>query len=155
VKVVRVVWKGDYQQSRERPFLDSKTRDALLIRGVAESDRLRHDDLAVFDGDGRIDEVLRIVLIAGGNIAGNGKIWQGAECDVVRPADAVFVHAAAPHRNPPCLTEVVDLAGLKQATHPSRLDIDDPTAPEIERLARILRRVDALVQANGGAEGPL
>ena len=42
--------------------------------------------------------------------------------------------------------------GLEQAAQPADLDVDDPASSQVECLAGVLGRMDALVQADGRRE---
>ena len=92
----------------------------------------------MFHRHGGIDEVLSVVFVAGRDVAGNGKIRQGTERNVVGATDAILVHAAAPHRHATSLAKVVDLARLQQTAYTAGFDVDDPTAPEIKCFTGIL-----------------
>src|SRR5260370_14941320 len=88
------------------------------------------------------------MAFAGGHIAGEGEIGKRRECDIVRPADAGFEHPAAPHRNPVLLAEIVDAPRYGVAANPAQLDVDDLARAQLDGGARLLFRVNALVQAN-------
>src|SRR5438477_2740594 len=62
-------------------------------------------------------------------------------------ADAHLQHAAAPHRDPALKADVVDLLRLRETADASGLDVDDPCRADLDRLARVLGRVDRLVEA--------
>src|SRR5690606_25240522 len=107
-----------------------------------------HGDGAAHGADGRADHVLAIVLVRARDVAGDGETRQAGDGDVGRATDAKLVHAAAPHRNPPGVAIVVDPPGLQKPAQAADFDVDDAPATQLQRLARVLRRVDAFVQAD-------
>ena len=83
---------------------------------------------------------------------GNVKPGQAADGHVRGPTDAELVHAATPHRDLAGKTQVVHAPRLAQAAESTDLDVDDAAAAEVQRLAGVVDRMDALVQADRGLE---
>ena len=105
--------------------------------------------------DFRLDDVFGPVALAGGNIARKRKVWQRRHRDVVRAPDARFEHAAAPHRDRVRLAQIVHLPRGRVPAHAPELDVDDLAGAQFDRGARVLRVVDAFVEADRRLELPL
>ena len=89
-----------------------------------------------------------IVLVRARDIAGQREAGKAGEGDVRGPADAELVHPAAPDRDPSGVTVVVNPLRLEQAAQPADLDVDHPAGAQVERLAGVVGRVDALVETD-------
>src|SRR5690349_3594476 len=89
---------------------DGDAADEVEIEVVTEA-----GFVADFDGparrgfDGRADDVLLPVALAGGDVAGEDEIGERGQCDVVGASDAGFEHATAPDGDAGSLGDVVDL----------------------------------------------
>ena len=99
--------------------------------------------------DRRIDDVFAIVLVGARHIAGERETRQAGDRDVGRAADPELVHPAAPDRHTPRArqTSWTRFASRRPPT-PADLDVDHPAGAQVERLARVVGRVDALVEAD-------
>ena len=98
--------------------------------------------------DRRLDDVLAIVLVRARDVAGEREAGQAGDGDVGGPADAELVHPAAPDGHAAAVAVVVHPPGLEQAAQAADLDVDDPAGPQVERLAGVVGRVNALVEAD-------
>src|SRR5579885_11736 len=75
--------------------------------------------------------------------------------DVVGAADAGFQHAAAPHRYSVALTKIVNALCDGVTANASHFDVDNATSAEFDSGKRLLFRVNALVQTDGGLQALL
>ena len=98
--------------------------------------------------DRRFDDVLGVILVRARDIAGDRESGQRGDRDVGRPADAELVHPAAPDGHAARIAMIVHALRLEQAAQAADLDIDDPAGAQVESLAGVVGRVDALVQAD-------
>jgi len=82
------------------------------------------------------------------NIAGEGKIGQRRECDIVRPPDARFQHPPH-HTGMPCRWQRSWMRRdtVYPPTRPS-FDVDDFAGVQFDGRLRLLLCMDALVQAD-------
>ena len=62
------------------------------------------------------------------------------------------MHPAAPDGYTPGQAVVVNPPRLEQPAQSADLDVDDSAGPQVERLASVLRRMNALVQADRGRQ---
>src|ERR1044071_483118 len=137
-------------RSTDRLLPDGDALDVLEIERVSESGLVADGDGATRRGlDRRLNDVALPVAFAGGNVAGQHEVRQRRHRDIVRATDAGFEHAAAPHRNAGRLRYVVHLLRLGEAADAPQLDIDDAARPHANRLLRVVRRADALVETDG------
>ncbi len=95
-----------------------------------------------------MDDIFFPIAFAGGHIARKCEIGKRRERDIVRPPDARFEHPAAPHRDAMLLAEIVDAPCHSVAADAAEFDIDDFAGTQFDGSARLLFRVDALVQAD-------
>src|SRR4029077_4227446 len=102
--------------------------------------------------EGRLDDVLGPVAVAGGDVTGQSEIRQGRQRDVTGAADAGLEHAAAPDGQPRIRSDVMDAARLGEATDLPELDIDHLARAQLHGLACITGRLDALIEADRGAQ---
>ena len=104
------------------------------------------------DLDRRIDQVGRVVALAGGDVARQREVGQAREVDVVGAADAGLEHAAVPHRNAVLGAQVVQPDRFAVPADAARLDVDDPAGAGGNRVARDPDGVDRLVEADRRAQ---
>src|SRR2546425_10542389 len=67
-------------------------------------------------------------------------------------ADPGFEHATAPPRHAALRGDVVDPARLGEPADAAGFDVDYLAGSQLQGVARIARRLDAFVEADGGAE---
>src|SRR5690606_6440881 len=96
-----------------------------------------------------VDQVLVPVTRARRRVAGQREVGQRGEVQVGRAAHAALEHAPAPDGRPERPGDVVDGLRGAEAAHATDLQVDDLAGADGERLARVFRRVDGLVQADG------
>src|SRR5271170_4405130 len=96
----------------------------------------------------RLDDVFGPVAAAGGDVAGEGEIWQRGHGDVVRAADAGFQHSAAPDGYGFLLAEIVNAAGWGVAADAAQFYIDDLAGADFDGGAGMLDIVNAFVEAD-------
>src|SRR5438270_9935928 len=135
---------GFYNELANCPGLD-----AIEIRVEAQARPVPGDsDGAVVRFDRGIDNVLAVGPVRAGYVAGQREAFQARDRDVCGAADAELVHAAAPDGYAARSAQVVDAPSFAQATQAADLDVDDAAAAQVERLARVVDRMDALVEAD-------
>src|SRR5438876_6063750 len=66
----------------------------------------------------------------------------------MRATDARLEHAAAPYRNSVVATDIVNSARFLVASDPPEFDVDDPAGADLDGFARVVRRVDRLIEAD-------
>src|SRR5436190_4162629 len=96
----------------------------------------------------RVDDVLRVVPLAGRDVAREREIWQRRPRDVVRPADAALQEPAAPDGRLVGLGHVVDHLRAVGPAHAGLLDVDDPAGAQLEGAACVVVRADRLIEAD-------
>src|SRR5260370_14114090 len=130
--------------------------DPLAPRLVANAGTGGHANRPL-RGDGHfgIDDVFGPVTLAGGDVAGQRKVSQGGESNIVRSADAGFEQAAAPHRNAVIAAEIMDAPRRSKSTHAAQLHINDAAGAQRDGGLGVLFAVDALVEADRRLESAL
>src|SRR5207253_2283903 len=95
-----------------------------------------------------MDNIFLPVALAGSHVARKYEIGQRRKRDIMRAADAGFQHPPAPNGNAVLLAKIVDAPHHRVAADATELDVDDLAGSELDGGARLLFRVDALVQAD-------
>src|SRR6267378_1687049 len=152
-----VVLRGCRSSTGTPGFLFNRPAfDQVVANMVTES--WRGGDLnraARRDLDGRIDNVLFPIALAGGNIARQGIAGQGRDGDVVDAPNAAFQHTAAPDRNVARQAESLDFPGAGVAADAAQLDINDASGVELESGLSVSGVADGFVETNRGLQLPL
>src|SRR5882724_4413031 len=95
-----------------------------------------------------LDNVLMPITPAGGHIPGQNKIRQSRQRNVVRAPDPRLQHPATPHRDALGLAKIVNPLRHGVSAHSPHFDVDDLASAQCDSRLRLLRRMDALIQAN-------
>src|SRR5216684_509694 len=98
--------------------------------------------------DGRVNDVLFPIALAGGDVAGQRVTGKGRGGDVVSPANTRFEHATAPRVDAASEAESLDLASASVAADAAQLDVNDARGSELQSSLRIAEVADGLVKAN-------
>ena len=97
-------------------------------------------------------DIAQVISFRGGNISGQGESGQGGQRQIGGAPHARLQHPAAPNGHPVRLAQIVDGESLAQSAQPPGLDVDDAAGVHFDGVARVPRRDDALVEAEGGLE---
>src|SRR5207248_3281665 len=120
--------------------------DADAGRGGNRQRAVRVED------EGRLGDVLRVVAGTCRDVSRERESFQRGQGDVVSAPDIGLQHAAAPDGRSTGEAEIVNCAALRMAPNTASLDVDDPAAAEVEGMASVVRRVDALVETDRRAK---
>src|SRR5579883_2900774 len=128
------------------------THRGALQRGIvhldADAGARGHGQRAVpIQHEFRSRDVAVVVASAGRDVAGQGESGERGQGDVVGAADVGLQHASAPHRYLLRPADIVNGARLQMSAHATRLDVDDAATAQLKGVARVVGRVDALVEA--------
>src|SRR5688572_6271818 len=112
------------------------------------------------DGEGTIlvecerfaGNVARIITVRSRNVTGQRKARQRSQCQVRGAAHVRFQHAPAPDRDARLTTQLMDFDCLARTANAPGLDVDHAASLHFERVARMARREDRFVQADGRVE---
>ncbi len=108
--------------------------------------------LSGFKREALVGDVIRVVTLGGRDVAGQDEAGQAGQRQVARAADPRLQHPAAPDRHPGRPAQVMDRHRLAQPADAPGLDVDHPARGHLQRLPRVPRREDALIQADRRAE---
>src|SRR6266446_29533 len=138
-----------YTESGQPFFARGELLDAIQPRREADPRARRDADRTLRRHlHFRLDDVFMPITAAGGYVAGQNKIWQRGNRDVVRAPDSGLQHTAAPHGNGIRLAKVVNLLRHRVTANASQLDVNNFAGPQRDGRLRMLQRVNAFIQAN-------
>src|ERR1700733_2088936 len=138
----------------DQPFFPHrKFFDAFAPRLEANAWPRRHANRPLRrDRHFRLDDVLVPVAAAGTDVPRQREVGQRRERNVMRPADTRLQHSPTPNGHAVLLAHIVDPLRDSVTADASHLDVDDFASAEKDRRARLLLRMNALLQANRSVE---